>query len=267
MKATVLVDNYTLIDRYYFGEPGFSMWIEDGDRRILFDTGYSGIFMKNAELLGIDLGETTDVVLSHGHDDHTGGLGPFIEKFGAKGRRLIAHPDALKHKYKGDREVGLTADISGFDIVESPTPMAVSENVIFLGEIPIFHDFEPRYSIGGEKDAPDGGREEDMLTDDSAVVFTGKDGLAVITGCSHSGICNIIDYARNIGSDGRVSAVIGGFHLLKNDERTKRTVEHIANDGIACIAPCHCVCLDVKAELCRRAFVIETGVGSSFSFD
>ncbi|MCF6248967.1 MAG: hypothetical protein L3J69_16655 [Desulfobacula sp.] len=39
MKLTVLVDNNTLIDRYFLAEPGLSFHIEDGDYTVLFDTG------------------------------------------------------------------------------------------------------------------------------------------------------------------------------------------------------------------------------------
>ncbi|MBQ1439018.1 MAG: MBL fold metallo-hydrolase [Solobacterium sp.] len=79
MKLTVLTDNNTIIDRYYLGEPALSFYLEDGDRRILFDTGYSDVFLRNAEALGIDLHAITDIVLSHGHNDHTGGLRYLLE--------------------------------------------------------------------------------------------------------------------------------------------------------------------------------------------
>ena len=49
MKLTVLVDNNTFIDEYYLGEPAVSYYIEDQDIKILFDTGYSDIFIKNAK--------------------------------------------------------------------------------------------------------------------------------------------------------------------------------------------------------------------------
>lgn len=55
MKLSVLVDNNTLIDRYFLAEPGLSFLIEDGDTVVLFDTGYSDIFLKNAWKMGLDL--------------------------------------------------------------------------------------------------------------------------------------------------------------------------------------------------------------------
>ena len=55
MKLTVLVDNNTFIDEYYLGEPAVSYYIEDEDTKILFDTGYSDILIKNAKNMNIDL--------------------------------------------------------------------------------------------------------------------------------------------------------------------------------------------------------------------
>ena len=74
MKLTVLVDNNTTIDRYFLGEPALSFLIEDGEARVLFDAGYSDAFVQNAAKLGVDLTRITQIVLSHGHDDHTRGL-------------------------------------------------------------------------------------------------------------------------------------------------------------------------------------------------
>lgn len=54
MKLKVLVDNNTYIDRYYLGEPAVSYYIEDKDTKILFDTGYSDIFISNSKKMGID---------------------------------------------------------------------------------------------------------------------------------------------------------------------------------------------------------------------
>ena len=63
MKLTVLVDNNTYIDQYYWGEPAFSCLLEDGAERILFDAGYSHILLDNADKLGItaDFYKTKDI--------------------------------------------------------------------------------------------------------------------------------------------------------------------------------------------------------------
>jgi 7,8-dihydropterin-6-yl-methyl-4-(beta-D-ribofuranosyl)aminobenzene 5'-phosphate synthase len=48
MKLTVVVDNNTIIDKNYFGEPGLSFYIEEENNKILFDLGYSDVCIKNA---------------------------------------------------------------------------------------------------------------------------------------------------------------------------------------------------------------------------
>lgn len=80
MKLKVLVDNNTFIDMYYLGEPGVSYYIEDGEDKILFDTGYSDAFIKNAENMNINLNKINKLVISHGHDDHTKGLKYFLNE-------------------------------------------------------------------------------------------------------------------------------------------------------------------------------------------
>ena len=52
---TILVDNNTITDKYFLGEPALSILIETKDIKILFDTGYSDVFLKNAAQLGKDI--------------------------------------------------------------------------------------------------------------------------------------------------------------------------------------------------------------------
>ena len=92
MKLKVLIDNNTYIDQYYFGEPGLSYLIETDDAKILFDTGYSGIYLTNADLMNIDLSDITHLVISHGHNDHTGGMACLLD-YEFKNVDFIAHPD------------------------------------------------------------------------------------------------------------------------------------------------------------------------------
>ena len=95
MKLRILCDNNTYIDQYFLGEPAFSCYIEAEDARVLLDVGYSDVFLRNAEKMGIDLSALTHVVLSHGHNDHTGGHVPFIEEKVAPAAKLIAHEDCF----------------------------------------------------------------------------------------------------------------------------------------------------------------------------
>ena len=100
MKITVLVENNSRIDNYLFAEPALSLLIEHKDNKILFDTGYSDIFLRNAKTLNIDLNSITDIVLSHGHNDHTGGLRFLCSN--TSNIKLIAHPNIFDEKFETD---------------------------------------------------------------------------------------------------------------------------------------------------------------------
>lgn len=179
MKLTVLADNNTFIDQYYLGEPAVSYYIEIDDCRILFDTGYSDAFLRNAQRLGIDLGAITHLVLSHGHNDHTGGLHTLLDSFDLSHVTLIAHPGCFEPKKDGDLAIGspLTENEirSRFLYQPARTPMELSSHCQFLGEIPTLLPFEPRYAIG--KAFRLGQWATDFLFDDSALVCKTENGL------------------------------------------------------------------------------------------
>jgi len=74
-KITVntLVDN-GLYDKRLKSEFGYSLLIEYGKEKILFDTGYSNLFLQNAKKMAIDLNTINSVVVSHRHKSRSGGL-------------------------------------------------------------------------------------------------------------------------------------------------------------------------------------------------
>ena len=268
MKLQVLVDNNTYIDMYYLGEPALSFYLEDGKDRILFDTGYSDAFMLNARKQAIELKTVNKVVLSHGHNDHTGGLTHLLKL--NRWLTVIGHPDCFLYR-QDDAGLTISSPLSLMDLEERCTlqlsrdPVEVSEHLIFLGEIPQYLDFESRYRIG--KSMIRSRLEDDYIYDDSALVHRGKDGLFVITGCSHSGICNIIEHAKKVCRDERITGVIGGFHLFENDERLQRTIEYLQQQNIPLLYPCHCVSLKAKIEMGKKLDIQEVGVGLQLTIE
>ena len=267
MILRILIDNNTFIDQYYLGEPALSFYIEDGESTILFDTGYSDAFIGNAKLMGIDLGKVDSVVISHGHVDHTGGLEAYAKAFG--GKPLYAHPDAFRPKRAGDINSGspLGKDELAklYELRLSLEPVKVSENLLFLGAIPRNFGFEEPVMTGMV--CTDEGYVPDYDMDDSALVYTGKDGLFIITGCSHAGICNIIEYARKVTGVDKVAGVVGGFHLFKTDARLDSTIEYLKSLDIQTLAPCHCVSLPARCRMMGSMDILETGVGMELRYE
>ena len=96
LRVTVLADN-CVAARDLLAEHGLSMLIEADGRRILFDTGQGKVLRANADALGISLSPLDAVVLSHGHDDHTGGLAGLLREVSPSA--IFLHPAAVQPKY------------------------------------------------------------------------------------------------------------------------------------------------------------------------
>lgn len=102
---------------------------------------------------------------------------------------------------------------------------------------------------------------DDTVLNDSAIVYKSSKGLFIITGCSHSGICNIIEYAKNVCHDNRIYGVLGGFHLFDVDERLEKTINYFQENNIELLYPCHCVSLMAKVKIAKKLKINEVGVG------
>lgn len=278
MELKVLVDNNTIIDRYFLAEPAVSYLICDGTTKVLFDVGYSDIFIKNAQQMNESLKDINYVVISHGHNDHTGGLSS-LAKFYAEAKAehipystptLIAHPDAFSYKEEGGVSIGSFLNQTNvskyFKTQWSSKPLWISPKLVFLGEIERGNAFENREPMG--KCEQDGLMENDYVRDDSALVYQSSQGLVIITGCSHAGICNIIEYAKKVCGDERVIDIIGGFHLLHPSEaQAEGTLKYFAQHPINTLHPCHCTGLEYKIKLSKSSNVLDVGVGLSLFFE
>ncbi|UAN24749.1 MBL fold metallo-hydrolase (plasmid) [Enterobacter sp. JBIWA003] len=276
MKLTILVDNNTFIDEYLIGEPGVSYYIECDELKILFDVGYSDVFIKNAQLLSIDLTSIDKIVFSHGHNDHTWGLNHLIQYYDRtikKNKRkidIIAHPAALIPKYFEAKPIGMNHRQDEkeyfFKIVSTIEPLKMSEHITFLGQIPRVNKFEAQKSVG-HTCGVNGKLTDDFVLDDSALVIETEKGLIIITGCSHAGICNIIEYAKKVTGVSQINSVIGGFHLMNADSKLlDETGKYLKSLSAKALYPCHCTDLTAKIHLSRYVDIKEVGVGLSVDF-
>jgi Metal-dependent hydrolases of the beta-lactamase superfamily II len=272
MRLTVLADNNASFN--FIAEWGLSIFIESGGRSILFDLGASDLFLRNAVKLDLDLMHPDYLVLSHGHYDHTWGLDFWLKQYLAatdkpdKQPVLVAHPLALHPKYRDNMtEFGALASETtlkrNLKTMFFKEPAYLTEKLLFLGEIKRRFDFENCRPLGKTL-GPDGALVDDYLVDDSALVYKTKEGIAIITGCSHSGICNIVEYAREVCNEERVIDVIGGFHLLglaSDDRQLEGTLAYFNELKPVHIHPCHCTDLKAKIALARVTRVEEVSAG------
>jgi len=274
MKITILVDNTALFDRFFTAEHGFSAYIEAEGCRVLFDTGCSDALIKNAQKMKIDLLALDYIVLSHGHLDHTGGLYHLIRLFSEAIQedtschlpKLIAHPCCFYPRPKPPQpDIGavLSADgvrrIMPLDLRKDTVNL--TPNLFFMGEIERKFSFEktppgPRRIV-----MPDGSVQEDQLIDDTSLAYRSREGLVIITGCAHAGICNTTEYAKKICGEERVLDIIGGLHLRGEGPQLEGTLDYLKGQNLTALHACHCTALPAKVALARVVPLQETGVG------
>ncbi|MCG8699222.1 MAG: MBL fold metallo-hydrolase [Bacteroidales bacterium] len=259
-KLTVLTDNFA--GYKLLAEHGLSFLVEHGDTKILFDTGRSDVFLKNAKQIGIDINNEIDtVVLSHGHWDHGNGLTHLRNK------TVIAHPAIFTKRYrKSDHSyLGLSYNEKelkqNFKLILSSASYKINRQIYFLGEIPRLNDFESQDTTF----ITDTGL-TDMVPDDSAIAINNNNKLVLITGCSHSGICNIVTHAKKITGLDKVQAIIGGLHLKKADHLTRRTMEFLIENQVQKVYPSHCTALPAMNLLHSEFKCVQVKTGMTIEF-
>ena len=262
MKLTVLLDNNTYIGEYYLGEPGLCYYIEEDGLTMLLDTGYSDVALRNAPKLGCDLGKVQKIALSHGHNDHTGGLAYMAKTMDISGVEVLAHPDAFLPKRNDNGKMfGSPMSEDELDKVTrlsfSTEPVWLTDKLVWLGEIPRVHAWEKNLSLGEATDSEDSDEwHKDSLPDDTALALKTPKGVFVITGCSHSGICNIITRALEVCGDRRLYGVMGGMHLTSLDERSEKSIAFMESLHPEVLYPAHCTCFEVRAEMVKRGLPV-----------
>lgn len=241
-KIITLVEN-CVYGRKLQAEHGLSLYVEAGEHVVLFDTGASDLFVRNARFLHCDLQKVDYLVLSHGHSDHTGGLETFLDI--NKRAKVVCKREALDPKFKGERENGIRhagcLDMSRFIFIDRTTEI--------LPGVWLF----PKLTISDEKDTHfeqflvkrGGELIPDRFEDELALVLKGDEGLAVLSACSHRGITNILRSISSYFDNSRLKMLTGGFHIhnapTEKDNAIIEGLKHFMPDQIGV---CHCSGVD-----------------------
>ena len=244
LKITTLIENLPDTEKKLQFEHGFSAYVETEEICVLFDTGQSGAFAKNAAALGIDLSMADAVILSHGHYDHTGGV-PELLKCLKRNTPIYVGKEFFNPKYKLLEDGTWKYNGNPFEKPEGVKFQFVDQDVTKLSEsIYLFKNFErvndfeevnPKFYVKTE-----GGFIQDMFPDEIALGIKTKQGLVLLVGCSHVGIINILEHVKK-HLQLPVAAVIGGTHLVEaGEERLRETVAALNAHGVKTIAVSHC---------------------------
>jgi 7,8-dihydropterin-6-yl-methyl-4-(beta-D-ribofuranosyl)aminobenzene 5'-phosphate synthase len=261
VRVTVLS---TMLASRGIGEWGFAALVEADDHRILFDTGaHPETALANAREMGIDLSEVPDVILSHNHADHTGGLLTLRRAFSKKNAQALSRAHVAEGIFLSRREGGSEQEsnpmiaaateyrATGARIIETGKPLELYPGVWLTGPVPRKYP-ERNWSPGSVIRTAAGSREDDLPEDQSLVIDTDR-GLVVISGCGHAGIVNTLEYARRVVREAPVEAAIGGFHLFAlDDKKLEWTASKLREFGTANFLGAHCT--GIEAVYLLRKF-------------
>ncbi len=221
LNITVLVDD-TVASEALLAEHGVSILVElPNGHRWLVDTGTTDIFLENARRMGISLDNLAGIAITHGHDDHTGGL-TFYSRLQGK-PPVYGHPYIWHKSYqiKPGQPVRITGMpyLARKDAAPSFQPVnhttRLDDGLYFFTDIPRAPgSFAP---IAGNFFNEDGTGPVPLIDDASIAVKTPK-GLVVIIGCGHAGYTNILAAIHAAFPEEKLRAVIGGLHLMNAGE-------------------------------------------------
>jgi 7,8-dihydropterin-6-yl-methyl-4-(beta-D-ribofuranosyl)aminobenzene 5'-phosphate synthase len=208
---------------------GFAALISGADKTILFDTGSGELLVDNMRKLSIEPNSVDVVVLSHIHDDHTGGLESFLKE---NSDVTVYLPKSFPKKFKDN------VRNSRAKVIEVGEAVPVCENVYSTG-------------VSGK-----------LIKEQALMIRTDK-GMVVMTGCAHPGIVNIVNKARELFKDD-ILLVMGGFHFEWTTKgRIEKVVSAFKELGIKYVGPCHCSG-DKARDLFKKHFennYIDIGAG------
>lgn len=250
MKATILIDNET--QGSCACEWGFSVLIEHRDHATLLDTGASDLFVRNAEILGVDLACVDAAALSHAHYDHSDGFDAFFRAndtatlYAASGVRENCYAiEDGNASYIGVAHGLLERHASRIAYVDGPAQIApgiwaVPHTTSGLAE---------KGSAAGMYVANDAACKNpdasDLAPDDfsheQSIVVELEHGVAVFSSCSHCGADVVLAEAQRFMPGRRVRALVGGFHLYETaDEDVRLLAQRLKNEGVEVIYTGHC---------------------------
>jgi 7,8-dihydropterin-6-yl-methyl-4-(beta-D-ribofuranosyl)aminobenzene 5'-phosphate synthase len=270
MKARITILSENLVGRLVgSGEHGFSAFIETDGGNYLFDTGGGRTVVENSLALNKDLRTVRKIFLSHGHNDHTGGLPQVLN---LRGRVDVhVHPDVFLDRMavrkENDRETRRFAgmiykksylEFLGAHFILNSDFHEVEKGMFLTGEVPRKTPFEkPDPKLFREVQ---GAIVPDTLPDDQSLILDTEKGLVLIFGCAHSGMINIMKHVIHRMNKDHFYAVLGGTHLdFLTPEQLEESIRSLKEMDVARIGVSHCTGL-------RAAFRLQQEFGGRFFY-
>jgi 7,8-dihydropterin-6-yl-methyl-4-(beta-D-ribofuranosyl)aminobenzene 5'-phosphate synthase len=259
LKVTILS---TMLADDGIGEWGFSALVEADGRRVLVDTGNRpDTVLQNAKELGVDLSTVTDVVLTHNHYDHVGGLMTLRRELMKKSPSALSRVHVAKGIFysrpsaKGEDNTMIAIkkeyESTGGKFIEHDHAEEIFPGGWLTGPVPRIYP-ERNWSVTGKVNTP-AGLVEDNIPEDQSLVINTPQGLILISGCGHAGIVNTLAMARSEFADEPVYAVLGGFHLFAaTDAQVDWTADKLKEFGTSYLLGAHCTGIESVYRIRQR---------------
>lgn len=261
LTLTALMDDRAASGHSCKAEHGLSVLVQYRDKRILFDCGQTGLFLENAAALGVDLNGLNAVVLSHSHYDHAAGFRGLAGQGLAgnvlyTGKRFFEPKYAVTEDSLRDLSAGFDRDFlkeNGICHREIGTWEEIFPGVHLISGFPRVFGFETipqRFVRKSEARLV-----ADDFPDEICMAAELEEGLALLVGCAHPGILNMVTHVRDVLGK-PVRAVFGGTHLLEaEDHRIRLTVDTLADMGVELLGFSHCSGLAAETAVRDRTDV------------
>ena len=277
LRVTIL--STMLADLTGIGEWGFAALVEADGHRVLFDTGYyPDTVLENARALGIKLADVEDVVLSHNHGDHTGGLLSLRKALAKQNPKALQRVHVARGIFlKRAKPMGYSTRMTemraayektGGTFIVYDEATEILPGMWVTGPVPRPHperNWNPRGRLHGEQ-----GLVADDVPESQSLVLDTVDGLVMISGCGHAGIINTMEHATRRIRQRDIVTAIGGFHLLRaTDEHLGWTAEKMLEFGVRDFIGAHCTGINSVFTLRERLGLDRThavvgSVGASY---
>jgi len=258
-------------------EWGFSALVEADDARLLFDTGnLPDTVVVNAKVLNVRLHGIQDMVLSHWHVDHTGGVPAVLDVVGDDGAKIYAHPAIFDEKFTNgsttrqvntlrDRRGAMEAKHGVFDL--SAEPREIRPGFVLTGSIPRLHERDQKLPKGNLM-RQDSTLVVDTVPDEQSLVINTHDGLIVVTGCGHAGVVNTIEHVRGLFPDRPIAALVGGFHWFASSEaEIVEAGDELHKLGVPRLVGAHCTLVEPMFTLRQHGWSREAAAVGAIGTD
>ncbi|APM40114.1 MBL fold metallo-hydrolase [Clostridium kluyveri] len=277
MRIITLIENSLGDNKNLICEHGLSFFIQSSAFNILFDTGKSENFIKNAHSMNIDLNKTNYIIISHAHYDHGNGLKSFTKSFTIRPKIILSKyffSNGKKYYYsensaKNDEKlqyIGVNFDEkflkeNSFKVQYITLDKTEIEKGIYVfTNFKSYYDFEksnPNMKVKTNKSF-----ETDTFKDEICIGIDTPKGLLILLGCSHPGILNMIK-SIEFKSNKNIFGILGGTHLMEASEnRIEKTIVEFKKMNIKILGPSHCTGTSAYSQLknsCDNFFVNSTG--------